>query len=55
VIRGTDWLDLHKVIAYAKILGAGQVVYKHPERRNYNVTHVTRTDIYRREWVVFKT
>lgn len=47
-----DWCNKDSVIAYAKSLGAGMTVYKHPDRPNYNITHTVRTDLYRPEWVV---
>lgn len=37
-----NWRDLKAVIAYAKRLGPGQSVIKHPDRSNYNITHTDR-------------
>jgi len=50
-----DWTNLEEVIAYAKGMGVGQTVFKHPDRDNYNITHTERTDRYRPEWVVYQT
>jgi hypothetical protein len=41
-----DWTDLKSVIAYARRLGPGMVVVKHDSRKNYNITHAARTDLY---------
>ena len=54
-IGKTDWTSLESVKEAAKKLGKGQVVYKNPARNNYNITHATRTDVYKREWVLFET
>lgn len=50
-----DWTDKNAVVDYAKRLGKGQTVFKHPSRRNYNITHTVRTDQYEQEWVVYQT
>lgn len=46
---------MRDVIAYAEKLGPGQTVFKHPDRKNYNITHTERTDQYKKEWVVWQT
>ena len=48
-----NWKDLPAVIAYAKSLKAqrDQVVFKHPERENFNITSKERTDRYQPSWV----
>jgi hypothetical protein len=50
-----DWTNLEQVKAYARRLGKGMTVFKHPDRANYNITHTSRTDQYRVEWVVART
>lgn len=50
-----DWTDLETVKTLARSLGSGQTVYKHPERANYNITHSSRKDLFKPEWVVFQT
>ncbi|MBP7109818.1 MAG: hypothetical protein KBA90_14760 [Chitinophagaceae bacterium] len=50
-----DWKNKEAVIAYAKKLGKGQTVYKHPERDNFNITHTSRTDRYKKDWVIFQS
>ncbi len=50
-----DWTNKEQVIAYAKKLGKGQTVFKHPSRNNYNITHTVRTDRYKSEWVVYQS
>lgn len=59
VVKGSpfsiDWKDKKVVIAYAKSLGEGQLVYKDPSRDNYNITHNTRWKEINPEWVVFET
>jgi hypothetical protein len=51
-----DWNDKESVIAYAKHLArtavSDMVVFKHPSRSNYNITHAERTDRYEKAWVV---
>lgn len=37
-----DWTDEQQVIQYAKKLGPGMVVFKHPESQNLNITHHDR-------------
>lgn len=49
-----DFTDLGHVIDLAKRLGKGYTVYKHPDRPNFNITHTSRTDLYRPEWVKFQ-
>lgn len=56
-----NWRDLDAVIAYAKKLGHGTIVYKHPDRDNYNITHlstfmkgVKAGADYDEQWIVFK-
>lgn len=48
-----DWTDREAVIEYAKKLGVGNVVYKHPARNNYNITHKVN-DTYKSEWIVYE-
>lgn len=48
-----NWTDKESVIAYAERLGSDCVVYKHPERANFNITHKDRLDRYKSEWVVY--
>lgn len=59
IVKGSpfhiDWTDKNAVIAYAKKLGPGQLVFKHPDRKNYNITHCTRWKDISPEWVVFET
>ena len=50
-----DWTNLDAVISYAKQLGPGMTVFKHPARDNYNITHSSRMDRYPDSWVVFQT
>lgn len=50
-----DWYDKRSVVEYAKRLGAGQTVFKHPARNNFNITHTSRVDRYDPEWVVHQT
>jgi len=50
-----DYTDRAAVVAYAKRLGKGMTVYKHPERANFNITHTSRTDLYRPGWVIFQS
>lgn len=50
-----DYTDLKQVIAYARRLGTGQLVYKHPDRPNYNITHNTRWKEIDPAWVVYET
>lgn len=50
-----DWKDKEAVIAYAKKLGKGQTVFKHPARDNYNITHTELKNRYEPEWVVCQT
>lgn len=40
-----DWYNREEVISYARALGKGMTVYKHPSRDNYNITHSSRTDL----------
>jgi hypothetical protein len=39
-----DWKDLAEVKRYADALGKGCVVFKHPDRDNYNITFRTMFD-----------
>lgn len=54
----TDWTIKGQVIAYCKYLntladfGNESVVYKHPDRPNYNVTFKS-SRLYKPEWVVY--
>ena len=50
-----DWTNKIEVIKYAQRLGSGVVVYKHPSRNNFNITHSSRTDRFKKEWVVFSS
>lgn len=50
-----DYANRAAVIAYAKRLGKGMTVYKHPDRTNFNITHTSRTDLYQTGWVVFQS
>jgi len=50
-----NYSNLPEVIELAKTLGKNQTVFKHPERTNYNITHTSRSDRYKVEWVVFQT
>lgn len=50
-----DWCNKEQVIAYAKQFGKGQTVFKNPTRSNYNITHTSRTDQYKKEWVVYQS
>jgi len=48
-----NWRNLDDVIEYAKQLGPDQIVIKHPNRPNYNITFKSRTDLYKPEWVMW--
>ena len=50
-----DWKDKDNVIAYAKKLGKGHIVFKHPSRDNYNITFVCRPDQYEGCEIIYKT
>lgn len=50
-----NYADRAAVIAYAKRLGRGMTVYKHPQRANFNITHTSRTDLFWPSWVVFQS
>ena len=41
-----DYTDLDQVIAVAKSLGKRCIVYKDPDRENYNITHIDHRDIW---------
>lgn len=41
-----DWTNLESVQALARKLGGGQVVVKHHDRPNYNITHASRRDLW---------
>lgn len=54
-----DWSDKAAVIAAAKRMNATSraqnvIVYKHPDRTTYNITHLSRTDLYMPDWVVWQ-
>lgn len=55
IMAKVNWTDKDQVINYARNLGSGMTVYKHPSRKNYNITHTSRTDLYHKDWVVFNT
>lgn len=50
-----DWNDKNVVIAYAKKLGKGMTVFKHPDRRNFNITHTEVPKRYEGCEVVYQT
>ena len=50
-----DWTDLDVVIAYAKRLGKDQVVVKHPNRANYNITFASCPERYEGAEILFRT
>jgi hypothetical protein len=52
-----DWFSKASVIRFAKVLGPGQTVYKHPSRINYNICHTVNEFSHKipEEWVVFRT
>lgn len=50
-----NYFNLEAVKKYADELGRGMTVYKHPDRPNYNITHTSRRDLYKPEWVVYQT
>jgi len=54
-MKQINWNDINQVIAYAKSLGNNQTVFKHPQRNNYNITHTSRTDRYKPEWVIYQS
>jgi hypothetical protein len=41
-VFGIDWTNLEAVKKLADKFGSGMSVYKHPDRRNYNITHTSR-------------
>lgn len=54
-----DWTNLDHVVSVARQLNRrtktkDTVVYKHPQRDNYNIIHRSRTDIYDPLWVVWQ-
>jgi hypothetical protein len=55
-----DWNDKVQVCAYAKQLSVScdneMVVYKHPDRRNYNITHLPTFQRYGHDkaWIVLR-
>ncbi|AXP07811.1 hypothetical protein SmphiM6_120 [Sinorhizobium phage phiM6] len=59
IVRGSpfkiDWKDKDAVIAYAKTLGKGQTVFKHPDRDNYNITHTECPERYEGCEIVYQT
>ena len=54
-----NWENKDMVIAYAKKLGPGQTVYKHPNRSNYNIRHTSTLsragDEVPQRWIVHQT
>jgi hypothetical protein len=50
-----NWTNKEAVIAYAKKLGPGQLVYKDPSRPNFNIMHSTRWKEINPAWVIFET
>ena len=52
-----DYTNKAAVIALAKEMAfvSEMVVYKKPERDNYNITHGSRTDLYNKSEVVWKS
>lgn len=54
-----NWFDKEQVIAFAKRLGEGQTVYRHPMRANYNITHTerfnSRSHEYKPDWIVYQS
>lgn len=54
-MKTINWQDKEAVIQYAKEMGAGMTVFKHPSRDTFNITHTSRKDRYEIEWVVFQT
>lgn len=46
-----DWTNLEEVKRYADKLGAGNIVYQHPERDNFNITH-SAIRIHK-DWIVY--
>lgn len=47
-----DWTNRDEVVRYARGFKSRMTVYQHPDRPNLNITHTSRTDQYRPEWVV---
>lgn len=52
-MNGIDWDNISEVIVYCMTLGHSSIVFKHPDRVNYNITHKSRTDLYCTEWVIY--
>ena len=50
--RTIDWTNRRQVCAYADELGPGNIVVKHANRKNFNITHETRTDLWRKDGVM---
>lgn len=50
-----NWSNFEDVCTYADKLGPGQLVYKHPDRNNYNITHSTRWKEINPAWVLYET
>lgn len=51
-----DYCNLEQVIALAQAFStpdSPMVVVKHPDRRNYNVTFKSRTDLYQPDEVIW--
>lgn len=53
--HAVDWQDQTKVCEYADGLGYGLVVYKHPNRLQYNICHKADTERYDLSWVIYET
>ena len=56
-IYTTDWYDLESVMRYAKRMAkeanAMMIVFKHPDRDNFNIAHASKIgDHYKPSWVV---
>lgn len=55
-----DWNDKQAVCDYVKKLAGScdimMVVYKHPDRRNYNITHLCtfERNNYDKSWIVLR-
>jgi hypothetical protein len=46
VIPKISWRNKADVIAFAKLLGPSNIVVKHASRPNYNITHISRHDLW---------
>lgn len=49
-----DYTNLSQCVELAKKM-SGTIVVKHDGRPNYNITHASRTDLYRPDEVVWPT